>query len=395
MPRPLIYLDNHATTRCDPRVVEAMLPYFSEQYGNAASLHAFGTVALDAVNEARSQLASLIHSDAKEVVFTSGATESNNLAIKGIAAMLKPRGNHVITVQTEHRAVLDPCRHLERDGFRVTYLPVDQFGMVHADQVADAITPETILVSVMLANHEVGTLNPLAEVGPLCKQREVLLHTDATQAVGKIPVDVEALQVDLLSCSAHKIYGPKGIGALYVRRRNPHVRLEPLFDGGGQERGMRSGTLAVPLIVGFGKACALAQSEMPAEMRRLVELRARLYEGLLANLDDVTLNGHPEQRLPGNLNLSFEDVKGEALLMALRSVAVSSGSACTSMSVEPSYVLRALGLSDDLAHASLRFGIGRFNTAEEIDFVVEETTRTVKHLRRLSPSHQLKEKVPI
>ena len=267
--------------------------------------------------------------------------------------------------------------------------------MVHADQVADAITPDTILVSVMLANHEVGTLNPLAEIGRLCKQRRVLLHTDATQAVGKIPVDVEALQVDLLSCSAHKMYGPKGIGALYVRRRDPHVRLEPLFDGGGHERGMRSGTLAVPLIVGFGKACELAQAEMLAEMRRLAQLRDRLHDGLLANLDDVSLNGHPEHRLPGNLNLSFEDVKGEALLMALRSVAVSSGSACTSMSVEPSYVLRALGLSDELAHASLRFGLGRFNTAEEIDFVVEETARTVKHLRRLSPSRQLKEKVPI
>jgi cysteine desulfurase len=381
-----IYMDNHATTRTDPRVVEAMLPYFTEQFGNAASVHVFGQRALEAVDEARMQIASLIHAEPKEIVFTSGATESNNLAIKGVSGMYRRQGNHLVTTQVEHRAVLDPCRRLERAGCRVTFLPVDQYGQVSPRQVADAITPETILVSVMLANNEVGTLQPVAEIGAICRQHNVLLHTDATQAVGKIPIDVEALQVDLLSLSAHKMYGPKGVGALYVRRR---VRLEPILDGGGHERGMRSGTLAVPSIVGFGKACELCTRVMTAEADGCRQLRDRLQEGLLENLDDCTLNGQPDQRLPGNLNLSFAQVQGEALLMALKNVAVSSGSACTSASVEPSYVLRAMGVPDELAHGSIRFGLGRFNTLEEVEYVIDEVTKVVRRLRALSPAYQL------
>lgn len=386
----VIYLDNHATTRTDPRVLAAMLPYFTEHYGNAASrTHAFGWKAEEAVDQARAQVAELIGADAKEIIFTSGATESNNLALKGSAGMYRRQGNHVITVQTEHRAVLDPCRRLQRDGFAVTFLPVDRYGRVTPQQVADAITPQTILVSVMLANNEVGTLQPVAEIGAICKERQVLLHTDATQAVGKIPVDVAALQVDLLSLSAHKIYGPKGVGALYVRRRQPHVRLEPLFDGGGHERGMRSGTLPVPLVVGLGMACELCRQEMPTEAPRLRDLRDRLHRGLEEQLDECLLNGHPVERLPGNLNLSFAHVQGEALLMALKTVAVSSGSACTSASVEPSYVLRALGVPDELAHSSIRFGIGRFNTAAEIEQVIDAVAQAVRRLRALSPSYQL------
>jgi cysteine desulfurase len=377
-----IYMDNHATTRTDPRVVEAMLPYFSEHYGNAASIHVFGQQALAAVDQARAEIATLIRAEPKEIVFTSGATESNNLAIKGAVAMYRRHGNHIVTTQIEHRAVLDPCRRLECDGFRVTYLPVDGFGQVSPQQVADAITPETILVSVMLANNEVGTLQPLAEIGKICRERNVLLHTDATQAVGKIPVDVAQLNVDLLSMSAHKIYGPKGIGALYVRRR---VRLEPILDGGGHERGMRSGTLPVPSIVGFGKACALCTRALAEDADHCRQLRDRLCDGLLERLDDCTLNGHPDERLPGNLNLSFAQVNGEALLMAMKNVAVSSGSACTSASVEPSYVLRAMGVADELAHASIRFGLGRFNTAEEVDFAIEEVTKVVRRLRAIRP----------
>jgi cysteine desulfurase len=386
-----IYMDNHATTRTDPRVVEAMLPYFSEHYGNAASVHIFGQKALAGVDQARAQIASLINAEPKEIVFTSGATESNNLAIKGVAAMYRRQGNHIVTTQIEHRAVLDPCRRLERDGFRVTYLPVDGFGQVSPQQVADAITPQTILVSVMLANNEVGTLQPLAEVGRICRERQVLLHTDATQAVGKIPVDVAALNADLLSMSAHKMYGPKGIGALYVRRR---ARLEPILDGGGHERGMRSGTLAVPSIVGFGKACELCADAMAEEGACCRRLREQLYDGLVERLDDCMLNGHPDERLPGNLNLSFAHVNGEAMLMALKNVAVSSGSACTSASVEPSYVLRAMGVADDLAHASIRFGLGRFNTAEQVDFAIEEVTKVVRRLRAFSPSHELVSQAP-
>jgi cysteine desulfurase len=387
MPPLPIYLDNHSTTRVDPRVVEAMLPFFTEHYGNAASRnHAFGWKADEAVEQARGQIAALMGADAKEVIFTSGATESDNLAIKGAAAMLRRHGNHIVTVQTEHHGVLDPCRRLQRDGFEVTFLPVDRSGRVTAGQVSEAITEKTILVSVMLANNEIGVVQPLAATGKVCKERRVLLHTDATQALGRIPVDVEELQVDLLSCSAHKMYGPKGVGALYLRRRQPHVRLEPLFDGGGHERGMRSGTLPVPLIVGFGAACDLARAEMAAEALRLRRLRDRLYNGLTSRLENVLLNGDWEHRLPGNLNLSFAGVHGEALLMALKTIAVSSGSACTSASVEPSYVLRALGVSDDLAHASLRFGLGRYNTEEEVDYTIDEVARQVARLRSLNPA---------
>jgi len=359
-----IYMDNHATTRTDPRVVAAMVPFFSEHYGNASSVHTFGQRALQAVDEARAQIAGLIGAEPKEVIFTSGATESNNLALKGAAAMYRRQGNHIVTTQIEHRAVLDPCRRLEHEGFRVTYMPVDRFGQVSAGQVAEAITPETILVSVMLANNEVGTIQPLAEIGQICREREVLLHTDATQAVGKIPVDVGALHADLLSLSAHKLYGPKGVGALYVRRR---VRLEPLLDGGGHERGLRSGTLAVPNIVGFGAACALCVQEMPDESQRCLAMRDRLSDGLIEAIDDCIRNGPTTDRLPGNLNLSFAHVHGEALLMALKNIAVSSGSACTSASVEPSYVLRALGVPDELAQSSIRFGLGRYNTMDEVE----------------------------
>jgi cysteine desulfurase len=401
-----IYLDNHATTRCDPRVVEAMLPFFSEHYGNAASRnHAFGWKADEAALAAREQVAELIGAAAKEIVFTSGATESDNLAIKGVAGMYRRHGDHFVTCVTEHHAVLDVCKRLEREGWKVTYLPVDSVGRVTAEQVAKALTPKTVLVSVMLANNEIGTIQPIAALGKLCKQRGVLLHTDAAQAVGKMPIDVEELGVDLLSMSAHKMYGPKGVGALYVRRRNPAVRLEPLFDGGGHERGMRSGTLPVPLIVGLGAAATLCQAELPTEPERLRRLRDRLFTRLTEEIDDVTLNGPsvgqgflpaegrrdgrqeclPHERLPNNLNVSFAQVHGEALLMALKSVAVSSGSACTSASVEPSYVLRALGVPDELAHASIRFGLGRFTTEEEIDFAADEVAKAVTKLRTLNP----------
>jgi cysteine desulfurase len=381
-----IYMDNHATTRTDPRVVDAMLPYFTEMFGNAASIHSFGQQAAQAVDHARAQIAAILHAEPREIFFTSGATESNNMALKGVARLQRRQGNHLITTQVEHPSVLDSCRRLERERFRVTYLPVDRFGQVAPEQVADAITPQTILVSVMLANHEVGTLQPVAAIGALCRQRQVLLHTDATQAVGKIPVDVEALQVDLCSLSAHKMYGPKGIAALYVRRR---VRLEPIIDGGGHERGLRSGTLAVPGIVGFGRACELGQSSLANDAAWCGRLRDRLFEGLRAEIEDCSLNGHPEQRLPGNLNLSFAHVQGEALLMALKKVAVSSGSACTSASVEPSHILRAMGIADELAHSSIRFGLGRFNTMEEVEYVIDEVARVVRRLRALNPSCQM------
>lgn len=385
-----IYLDNNSTTRTDPRVVESMLPYFTEHFGNAASkTHSFGWKADEAVNQARESIARVINASAKEIIFTSGATESDNLAIKGATAMLRSRGNHVITVCTEHKAILDPCKRLQQNGFDVTYLPVNREGLISLDLLANAATDRTVLISVMAANNEIGTLQPLAEIGELCKERGILFHTDAAQAYGKIPLDVEALGIDLLSISGHKIYGPKGIGAIYVRRRDPHVRLEPQIDGGGHERGMRSGTLPVPLIVGLAKAAELCHEEMPAETQRLQELRDRLQNGLLENLDEVFVNGHPEQRLAGNLNMSFAHIQGEALLMTLRNVALSSGSACTSANVEPSYVLRALGLTEEMAHGSLRFGLGRFTTAEEIDFVVEEVTRVVKQLRAMSPTYAL------
>jgi cysteine desulfurase len=385
-----IYLDNNATTRCDPRVVEAMLPFFTEHYGNAASRnHAFGWEAEEAVEQAREQVGSIINAGSKEIIFTSGATESNNLAIKGVAAMYKKKGNHLITTVTEHKAVLDPMKRLERDGFQVTFLPVDKYGQVSAQQVAAALTDKTILVSIMAANNEIGTLQPIKDIGKMCKQRGVLFHTDAVQAVGKVPIDVEAMGIDLLSMTAHKIYGPKGIGALYVRRKDPRVRLDPLIDGGGHERGMRSGTLPVPSIVGFGMACELCRKEMDAEAKRLRGLRERLHKGITDQLDEVYLNGHPVERLPGNLNVSFAYVEGEALMMGIKDVAVSSGSACTSASLEPSYVLKALGVGDELAHSSIRFGLGRFSTAEEVDFVVEDVVRAVNHLRDMSPLYEM------
>jgi cysteine desulfurase len=385
-----IYMDNNATTRTGPRVVNAMLPYFTEKFGNAASRnHAFGWEAEEAVDNAREQIANLIGAGAKEIVFTSGATESNNLAIKGVASMYRKKGNHIVTVVTEHKAVLDPCKRLERDGYKVTFLPVDKDGRVSAEQVAAALTDKTILVSIMSANNEIGTIQPIAEIGKLCKQRGVLFHTDAVQAVGKVPVDVEKMGIDLLSLSGHKIYGPKGIGALYVRRKDPRVRLDPLIDGGGHERGMRSGTLPVPLIVGLGEACELCQKEMEAEERRLLGLRERLQQRITSQLEDVYLNGHPVERLPGNLNLSFAYVEGEALMMGIKDVAVSSGSACTSASLEPSYVLKALGVGDELAHSSIRFGLGRFNTEEEVDFVADDVVRAVNHLRQMSPLYEM------
>jgi cysteine desulfurase len=385
-----IYLDNNATTRTDPRVVEAMLPFFSERYGNAASrTHAFGWDAEEAVKAARAQVATLIGAQAADIVFTSGATESNNLALKGVAAMYRSKGNHLVTVATEHKAILDPCKRLEHDGFQVTVLPVDSDGRVAPAQVADALTERTILVSVMAANNEIGTLQPIREIGGICHERGVFFHTDAAQAAGKVPLDVEEMHIDLLSLSAHKLYGPKGVGALYVRRRQPRVRPEPLLDGGGHEGGLRSGTLPVPLVVGFGKACELGQTERAAEADRLLLLRERLRRGIMDRLDEVYVNGHPTDRLPGNLNLSFAYLQSDALMMSLRDVALSSGSACTSASVEPSYVLRALGVSDELAQGSVRFGIGRFNTAEEIDRVADSVVRAVVRLRQLSPLYEL------
>jgi cysteine desulfurase len=387
-----VYMDNHATTRTDPRVVAAMLPFFTEKFGNAGSRnHRFGWEAEQAVDRAREQIAELIGASARELVFTSGATESNNLALKGAAAMYRNKGNHLVTVVTEHKAVLDPCKRLERDGFAVTFLPVDQWGRVSPQQVAEAITDRTILVSVMAANNEIGVLQPIKEIGQLCKQKGVLFHTDAAQAAGKIPLDVEELGIDLLSLSAHKMYGPKGIGALYVRHAEPRVRLEPQIDGGGQERGLRSGTLPVPLVVGFGAACELCRAEMSDEANRLLKLRERLRQGIIGQLDvdGVTRNGHPWERLPGNLNLSFAFVEGEALMMRIKDVAVSSGSACTTANPEPSYVLKALGVPDELARGSLRFGLGRFNTQEEVDFVIAEVVRAVNYLRSISPSYEL------
>ncbi len=384
-----VYMDNNATTRTDPRVVQAMLPYFSARYGNAGShYHRFGQQAADAVEEARAEVAGLIGADPREIVFTSGATESDNLALKGASAMARDRGNHIVTCAIEHKAVLDTCERLRRDGFEITVLPVDRFGRVTVEQVAEVLTSRTILVSIMAASNEVGTLQPIAPIARLCKERGVLFHSDAVQAVGKTPFDVESLGVDLVSLSAHKMYGPKGIGALYVRRQGPRVRLEPLLDGGGQERGMRSGTLAVPLIVGFGVACHLCAEEMPQEAPRLCALRERLRQGIIGGLEDVSVNGHPRDRLPGNLNMSFGGVDGEAVMIAMRDLAISSGSACTSASLEPSYVLRAMGLDDAQARGSLRFGLGRFNTVEEVDYVVSEVIRTVSRLRENQPAPQ-------
>ncbi len=377
-----IYLDNLATTRTDPRVVAAMIPFFTEIYGNAASIsHRFGWDADEAVKRSRQNLAQALGAHEREIVFTSGATEANNLAIRGVAESLKSRKRHLITTNAEHRAILDPMRRLQREGWSVTYLPCDPSGVVHADQVREAITEETALVSVIYANNEIGTINPISDIGRICHEHKAWFHTDATQAVGKIPVNVVQDQVDLLSFSAHKFYGPKGVGGLYVRRRDPQVRLTPLFDGGGHERGVRSGTLAVPLIVGMAEAVQLATDEMEDEARRVQGLRERLYAGILERLPDTILNGHPTERLPGNLNLSFAGVEGEALMMAMRDVAVSSGSACTSAEPEPSHVLLAIGRNEDQARASLRFGVGRFNTVEEIEFTVRSVVEAVNRLR--------------
>ncbi|HMY16889.1 MAG TPA: IscS subfamily cysteine desulfurase [Polyangium sp.] len=386
-----IYMDYHATTPVDPRVLEAMLPYFNAKFGNAASRsHVFGWTAEEAVTKSRDILAKLIGaSNPKEMVFTSGATESNNLAIKGVADFYKEKGNHIITTVIEHKAVLDTCKRLEKQGFNVTYLPVGKNGLVDPDDVAKAITDKTILVSVMLANNEVGTVQPIAEIGAITRKRGVLLHSDAVQGVGKVPFDVEAMHVDLASITAHKMYGPKGIGALYVRRSKPRVRVAAQLDGGGHEFGMRSGTLNVPGIVGFAKAAQIMIEEGKAESERILRQRERLRQKLAKNLDEIVVNGSLDKRLPGNLNVSFAFVEGEALIMAIKDVAVSSGSACTSASLEPSYVLHAMGVGDDLAHSSIRFGLGRFTTDEEVDYVADLVTRKVQKLRDMSPLYEM------
>jgi cysteine desulfurase len=385
-----IYMDYHATTPVDPRVLEAMLPYFNERFGNSASRnHAFGWTAEEAVENARAQIARLINATPKEIIFTSGATESNNLALKGAAEMYREKGNHIITQVTEHKAVLDTCKRLEKYGYEVTYLPVGKDGRVNPEDVRKAITPKTIIISIMYANNEIGVVQPIAEIGKIAKEKGVLLHSDGVQAIGKIPVDVQADNIDMLSMTAHKIYGPKGVGALYVRRRNPRVQLSAILDGGGHERGMRSGTLNVPGIVGFGKACEICMNEMATESARMIALRDRLRKGLEAKLDEIYINGTMEHHLPNNLNMSFAFVEGESLLMGINDIAVSSGSACTSATLEPSYVLKALGVGEDLAHTSIRFGLGRFNTEEEVDYVVNRMYEVVSRLRELSPLYEM------
>ena len=384
-----IYMDYHATTPLDPRVLDVMLPYLREEFGNAASRsHVFGWRADEAVERSREVIGATIGASGKEIVFTSGATESDNLAIKGAAEFYHEKGNHIITCKTEHKAVLDSCKRLERQGFEVTYLSVDDDGLVKLDELKAAFTPKTILVSIMFANNEIGTVQPVEEVGKLCRERGVLFHCDAVQGVGKLPFDVERVNADLVSLSAHKMCGPKGIGALYVRRK-PRVRLGALIDGGGHERGMRSGTLNVPAIVGMAKACELAKAEMADEGLRVSKLRERMRESICKRLDLVELNGSPDHRLPGNLNLSFAYVEGEALMMAIKDVAVSSGSACTSASLEPSYVLRACGVDEELAHSSIRFGLGRFTTEEEVDYVSDLVVAKVLKLREMSPLYEM------
>ncbi|MGE4232354.1 MAG: IscS subfamily cysteine desulfurase [Bacteriovoracia bacterium] len=381
-----IYLDNHATTPMDPKVLEAMMPYFTEVFGNAASRsHPFGWQAEEAVERAREQIAKLIGASSKEIIFTSGATESDNLALVGVAEMYRNKGNHIITSSVEHKAILDSCKYLETKGFDVTYLPVDQYGMVSIEELKKAITPKTILISIMLANNEVGTIQPIAEIGKVAKEHGILFHSDIVQGVGKVKVDLEKMGIDLASLSAHKIYGPKGIGALYVRRKNPRVRLSPIIHGGGHERGMRSGTLNVAGIVGFGKAAELCDQLMEEEVKRLTFLREKMKSAIMKEVPEVYLNGHPTQRLANNLNLSFAYVEGESLIMALKELAVSSGSACTSASLEPSYVLKAIGVGEDLAHTSIRFGLGRFTTENEVDYATKKVIDAVKRLRDLSP----------
>jgi cysteine desulfurase len=390
MPKRRVYLDHHSTTPADPRVVEAMLPWFHEKFGNAASRsHPFGWEAEEAVEKARAEVASLVGAEPREIVWTSGATESDNLAIKGALAFHRARGNHVVTVATEHKAVLDSCKALVRDGLaEVTVLRPGASGLVSADDVAAAITDRTVVVSVMHANNEIGVVQPIADIGRVCRARGVLLHSDAAQSAGRIPIDVQQMQVDLLSLSAHKCYGPKGVGALYVRSKNPRVRITAQIDGGGHERGMRSGTLNVPGIVGMGAAFAIAKREMPEESARMLALRERLRNALFSSLDQLKLNGDLERRLPGSLNVSFAHVEGESLMLGLREIAVSSGSACSSATLEPSYVLRALGVSDEMAHSSIRFGIGRFNTEEEIDYAASRVIAEVRRLRALSPFYR-------
>lgn len=386
-----IYMDYHATTPVDPRVVDAMLPYFTEHFGNAASrTHRYGWEAESVVDDARDTVASLIGAESsKEIVFTSGATESDNLAIKGVAEYYQTRGNHIITTQIEHKAVLDSCKRLEKQGFSVTYLPVGKDGRLDPDDVRRALTDKTILVSVMLANNEVGTIQPIAEIGKLTREKGVLLHCDAVQGIGKTPFDVKAMNVDLASLTAHKIYGPKGVGALYVRRSKPRVRLVAQMDGGGHERGMRSGTLNVPGIVGLGAAAEICRTEMDTERERLLRLRQRLEKGITSRLDVVQVNGHAEKRLPHLANVSFGFVEGESLMMACKDVAMSSGSACTSASLEPSYVLKGLGVGDDLAHSSLRFSLGRWTTEEEVNYVIDNVVNAVEKLRLLSPLYDM------
>ncbi len=385
-----IYMDNHATTQMDPRVLEAMLPFFGNVFGNAASRnHAFGWEAEKAVETAREQVAKLIGCTPKEIIFTSGATESNNLAIKGIAEMYRERGNHIITQVTEHKAVLDTCKKLEKQGYRVTYLPVQANGLIDVEDLRRAMDDKTILVSIMYANNEIGVIQPVAEIGKLCHEKGVIFHTDGVQAVGKIPVNVQTDNIDVLSLTAHKIYGPKGVGALYVRRRNPRVQISEQINGGGHERGMRSGTLNVPGIVGLGAACEIAGAEMAVESARLGELRDYLKAKFEKALDYVHVNGDMQHHLPGNLNVSFVYVEGESLLMGINDIAVSSGSACTSATLEPSYVLKALGLGDDVAHSSIRFGLGRFNTKAEVDYVSDKLIDVVSKLRELSPLYEM------
>ena len=385
-----VYMDNHATTPVDPRVVEAMLPYFTEKFGNAASRnHEFGWVAEEAVENARGQIARLINATPKEIVFTSGATESTNLAIKGIAEMYREKGKHIITQVTEHKATLDTCKRLEKYGYEVTYLPVEKDGRINLDDLRRAITPQTILISIMYANNEIGVIQPVAEIGKIAKEKGIFFHSDGVQAVGKVPVDVQKDGIDMLSISGHKIYGPKGVGALYVRRKNPRVQLSAIIDGGGHERGMRSGTLNVPGIVGLGKACEICQQEMAAESEKLMRLREKLTQSIMSRLDETFINGSMTHRLPHNINISFAYVEGESLLMGIHDVAVSSGSACTSATLEPSYVLKALGVGEDLAHTSIRFGIGRFNTEEEVNYVADRVVETVNRLRELSPLYEM------
>jgi cysteine desulfurase len=382
-----IYMDNHATTQVDPRVIETMLPFFTEKFGNASSRnHVFGWDSEAAVDRAREQVASLINAASpREIVFTSGATESDNIAIKGIAEAYAQKGTHIITCAIEHKAVLDSCKSLERKGYRVTYLPVRANGLIDLDELRDALTDKTILISIMAANNEIGTIEPVREIGQIAKKKGILFHTDATQAVGKIPVNVKDMGIDLLSLTAHKIYGPKGVGALYVRSSKPQVKLSPLIEGGGQERGLRSGTLNVPGIVGLGKACEIAQQDLMADGERLTGLSQRLKTQIVGQLDEVSVNGDSSHRLPGNLHLSFAYIEGESLLMGLKDIAVSTGSACTSASLEPSHVLRAIGLEEHLAHSSIRFGLGRFNTEEEVDYTARRVVEEVRRLRELSP----------